>query len=287
MKQAYINFINEQNIEGSRKAPSYIRALDLLGPILKMRSDYYSEDSNIWNIQSVYVVTELYNYVLEQQKLLKQDKGIFVGEKPVSYWSGGFCSAALKSYKEFLILQGHEKRLWKIYRNPKNSPEKISTLLDKEKIAAIEELVPDKDIDFSTKTGKDVLRSVKARVNQSFFRKMILSSYNNQCCITGLDIPRLLIASHIKPWSIDKNSRLNPCNGLCLNALHDKAFDTGLITVDTNKKIVISKAVKEHYTIESVKTYFEAYDNKTISLPNRFLPDKQFLEYHRNKIFQG
>ena len=285
MKQAYINFINEQNIEGSNKASSYIRALDLLNIILNKPSTLHPLKIDFWSITSPAEITRLYKYALKLQKT--EGSEFLQPDLPPSYGRNGYYSAALKSYKEFLILQGHEERLWEIYRNPKISPEKVSKLLDKEKIDAIEELVPDKNIDFSTKAGKDVLRSVKARVNQSFFRKMILASYNNQCCITGLDIPRLLIASHIKPWSADKNNRLNPCNGLCLNALHDKAFDTGLITVDVNNKIVISKAVKEHYSIESVNRYFEAYDNKTISLPDRFLPDNQFLEYHRNNIFNG
>jgi len=60
------------------------------------------------------------------------------------------------------------------------------------------------------KEGKEVQRIVKVRTNQSFFREMILSTYNYKCCITGIDQPELLIASHIKPWSQDKENRLNP-----------------------------------------------------------------------------
>lgn len=137
------------------------------------------------------------------------------------------------------------------------------------------------------KEGKERAQLVKTRVNQAFFRKAVLASYNNSCCITGIDIPKLLIASHIKPWSVDTGNRINPCNGLCLNNLHDKAFDSGLITIDTDMKIVISKEVKEHYKQNSVKTYFDSYDNKQIILPKRFLPDDQFLEFHRTNIFQG
>ncbi|SUA24417.1 Uncharacterised protein [Neisseria gonorrhoeae] len=50
--------------------------------------------------------------------------------------------------------------------------------------------------------------------------------------------PELLVASHIKPWREDKDNRLNPRNGLCLNALHDKAFDRGLLGIDENFKII-------------------------------------------------
>ncbi len=58
-------------------------------------------------------------------------------------------------------------------------------------------------------------RMVKTRVNQSFFRATILASYNNTCCITGIQQPELLIASHIRPWGLDEKNRLNPQNGHC------------------------------------------------------------------------
>ena len=66
------------------------------------------------------------------------------------------------------------------------------------------------------------------RGNQSIFRRLILSIYGDSCCITGIAIPELLIASHIMPWASHPNQRLDPRNGLCLNALHDRAFDRGL-----------------------------------------------------------
>ena len=59
----------------------------------------------------------------------------------------------------------------------------------------------------------------------------VMSAYNGRCCITGLSLSGLLVASHIIPWSHDRDNRVNPRNGLLLSALHDKAFDTGLITI--------------------------------------------------------
>jgi HNH endonuclease len=79
--------------------------------------------------------------------------------------------------------------------------------------------------------GSTRLSLIKARVNQGFFRSAVLASYDQCCCITGLDVPSLLNASHIVPWRVDEDNRTNPSNGLCLNALHDRAFDSGLITV--------------------------------------------------------
>ncbi len=48
--------------------------------------------------------------------------------------------------------------------------------------------------------GTDVVMTVKQRRHQDFFRSAILASYHSVCCITGICTPRLLIASHIKPW---------------------------------------------------------------------------------------
>ncbi|WP_206732396.1 HNH endonuclease [Janthinobacterium sp. 17J80-10] len=81
--------------------------------------------------------------------------------------------------------------------------------------------------------GSEKLTQVKIRIGQNFFRRSVMSAYQNRCCITGLSHPRLLVASHILPWRQDANNRLNPRNGLCLSALHDRAFDQGLITITT------------------------------------------------------
>lgn len=146
------------------------------------------------------------------------------------------------------------------------------------------------NIDFPKKStqfpeGRDKLRATKTRINQSFFRSTILSSYNLQCCITGISIPELLIASHIKPWSVDIENRTNPHNGLCLNSLHDKAFDKGFITVNPNFTIQVSQKLYDNQS-EISRKYFTDYHNKKIIKPERFLPNKEFLDYHINNIFQ-
>lgn len=130
------------------------------------------------------------------------------------------------------------------------------------------------------KEGKEQLRLVKTRTNQSFFRQSVLSSYNSTCCLTGIDIPELLVASHIIPWSKDEKNRLNPQNGLCLNNLHDKAFDRGLISFDDNYQLILSNKIKTKKT-----KYFLDLEGKKMTLPKKFLPSIEFLEYHHNKVF--
>ena len=135
--------------------------------------------------------------------------------------------------------------------------------------------------------GKEREKVVKTRVNQNFFRNAILSSYDHKCCITSLTVPELLIASHIVPWSENKKERLNPSNGLCLNALHDKAFDKGLITVSTDYKVIVSGCIMDSYATDVMKNYFVKFHNKKIATPDKFYPGKEFLYYHNNNIFIG
>jgi putative restriction endonuclease len=136
------------------------------------------------------------------------------------------------------------------------------------------------------KEGKTKKQLVKVRVNQSFFRQMIMASYDYTCCITGIRQSELLVAGHISPWGIDKENRLNPRNGLALNALHDRAFECGLITITPGYKIKISLILKKKESL-SVQDYFLKYENRPIILPSRFLPDKKFLEYHNKERFQS
>lgn len=136
--------------------------------------------------------------------------------------------------------------------------------------------------------GKEKERLVKTRVNQALFRKIVLATYNNSCCITGLAQPELLIASHIVPWSMNETIRLNPTNGLCLNALHDKAFDSGLIAIRPDDySIVLSGKLKQKKMINSaLETNFICYENKQIILPDKFLPEPEFLDVHYRSVFR-
>jgi putative restriction endonuclease len=135
--------------------------------------------------------------------------------------------------------------------------------------------------------GKSRESIVKVRIKQEFFRKMILSAYDNTCCITGISISELLIASHIVPWSADTKNRLNPRNGLCLNALHDRAFDKGLISISGDLRIVVSPLIYQQESKQHDLEFITDYVNKEMRLPSRFLPDHNLLEYHRQNIFRG
>ncbi|MDI9312272.1 MAG: HNH endonuclease [Limnohabitans sp.] len=133
--------------------------------------------------------------------------------------------------------------------------------------------------------GREKERIVKTRVNQNDFRQRILASYNEKCSITGISITSLLVASHIIPWSKNIQERLNPKNGICLNNIHDKAFDKGLITITTDFKVKLSDVILQKRKESNIQKYFIEYENQPIILPDRFSPSIEFLEYHHQHIF--
>ncbi|MFN2475342.1 MAG: HNH endonuclease [Chthoniobacterales bacterium] len=128
---------------------------------------------------------------------------------------------------------------------------------------------------------------VRQRVNQYFFRATVLASYNTRCCITGLTIRELLVASHIVPWATDHANRVNPRNGLCLNSLHDRAFDRGLIAVSKNLRVSVSPTLKAGPLESAAKRFLLDYEDSELFPPDRFLPDPTFLEWHRSNVFQA
>lgn len=180
-----------------------------------------------------------------------------------------------------------DREIWKEFFNHWDVlPFESEKLLAKIKNTSVEKLnhIPESEL---PKEGKTRELVVKVRVNQSFFRNSVMASYNNTCCITGIQQAELLIAGHIKPWSVDEKNRLNPQNGIAINALHDKAFDSGLITISTDFKIKVSQILLKQKTSQTIENYFIRYHNQNIILPSRFLPDPEFLDYHNQVTFKG
>lgn len=160
-------------------------------------------------------------------------------------------------------------------------------ILAQKENTSIEKKFEDILFDIKDLKGQDIIRAVKTRVNQSVFRQMVLSNYNNKCAITGIDIPELLLASHIVPWSKNEEHRLNPENGICFSALYDKAFDKGLIGINTNHEIILSDTVKGKKEIEFFTKYFAPIENQKIIVAQKYLPRRDFLEYHLDTIFNN
>lgn len=121
---------------------------------------------------------------------------------------------------------------------------------------------------------------IQSRVGQGSFRKALFDKYHGRCIITGIDLPKLLIASHIKPWIVSSNrERLSVENGLLLSATYDRLFDSGLITFDKQGRVFLSSFISQENVIR-------------LNLSNGFQFDLgisgnmvEYLDYHNDVLF--
>jgi len=176
--------------------------------------------------------------------------------------------------------------IWREFFNHWDTlPYESEKLLAKYKHTTVEQLnhLPEEEIPIQGLTREQI---VKVRVNQSFFRLTVLTAYNNTCCITGIQQNEFLIAGHIRPWGIDERNRLNPRNGIAINALHDKAFENGFLTITPDYIIKISPILLKQKA-KNLSNLFNDFNGKPMILPSRFLPDIDFLKYHNNERFKA
>ncbi len=137
--------------------------------------------------------------------------------------------------------------------------------------------------------GSERTYEMKKRINQSFFRDTVLSSYEQKCCITGINNPTLLHACHIVEWSEDASIRTNPQNGLCLNVLFHKAYDENLIGISPDYEIIVSEKFfgeKINRIDIQFRNYIKEINGRKIMLPKRFYPDRDLLAMHYERFIR-
>ena len=264
--------------ENSGKANSYARAIRILDEVLAHQNEINLHGRSLYDVSDVATIDALIELVRkEQNKMRSGEANIFDHGQPnqSSYPLKSFCTAALKSLKQYAEYEQDVTEADCIVAAESN-PKTIST-----------KLITHFDI---TKDGEDRVSQTKTRKGQDYFRRMILANYGGRCALTGIDIPQLLLASHIIPWAdkSHKQDRLNPENGICLSALYDKAFDNGLITISPDDyRVVLSSALREYETQEYYDKHFGSIDGKKIAMPQEHRPNRDFLAYHRDKVFVG
>lgn len=178
-----------------------------------------------------------------------------------------------------------DKEVWKeFYGNWEALADHAIPVRDNELVAAAE---MELKIRLRPEGPTELLSLVKARRGQDFFRGMILAAHNSTCCITDISQPQLLRASHIVPWAADPSLRLDPHNGLCLNALHDAAFDCGYVTLSDDLRLLVSPKLKQSVPKLTYVEMFEQHEGKRVRAPERFAPTADILSYHRERVFKG
>jgi putative restriction endonuclease len=139
--------------------------------------------------------------------------------------------------------------------------------------------------ELSAPATTEAVRSVTVRIGQAFFRNAVLAAWGDRCALTDISEPGLLRASHIRPWSSHPESRLDPSNGLCLNALHDAAFDRGLITFSDRFELKLSKGLRETVPASVYAEMFAKKEGTPLRSPDRFGPSGEAMEFHRQRVF--
>ena len=276
-KQGFIDFNTRLSPENSGKAPSYAMAINILDKVLQYQSVIDLHGQSLYDVRDTETIEAVLQLVGDEVKRMRRNEpNIFDYGKPNqrSYPLKNFCSSALRSLKQYAQYEQEVIVADSIVAQERN-PRTIST-----------KLIAHFDI---TKEGEDKISLTRQRKGQDYFRRMILANYGGRCALTGIDIPQLLLASHIIPWAdkSHKNDRLNPCNGICLSALYDKAFDQGLITISPDDySVVLSSVLRENKTKEYFDKHFGIIIGRKLMMPTEYLPNRDFLAYHRDKVFQ-
>ena len=277
-RQGFIDFNTHLSPENSGKADSYARAIKILDEVLPYQDVIDLQGRSLYDVHDVAVIEAVLHFVnSEVRKMRNNEQNIFDHGKPnqKSYPLKSFCSAALKSLMKYAEYEQEVEAADRIVAQETN-PRTISR-----------KLIAHFDL---TKEGEDIESERKRRKGQEYFRRMILANYGSRCALTGIDIPQLLLGSHIIPWSdkSHKRERLNPCNGICLSALYDKAFDKGLITFSPDDfSVQLSSALRENESKEYFERHFGIIIGKKMTLPAEYQPNLDFLAYHRDKVFVG
>lgn len=273
-----MNFIEYLNTEFNTKngtINSYIKAIEIIDSLFQRIDPFKLRGQSILNIKDAIFIEELIEYICDEENKFKRgENSIFNFGSPnqSSYPRKGFCRAAIKKYGEYLV-KCYTQEVNEIMLQDEYSGIELSTKLIRK-------------FNLKAHIGEtEIVATVKLRLGQNFFRNMLLTLYNNRCCITGIEIPSVLRASHIIPWFKDSFNRLNPENGLCFSATYDAAFDKYLISLDEDYRIILSKKnLKDLYSSEAFKKFFLEIEGQKINLPKIYKPSQDFLSIHREKL---
>jgi putative restriction endonuclease len=125
-------------------------------------------------------------------------------------------------------------------------------------------------------------RLVVQRVGQDLFRQGLLDFWEGRCAITGLAVPELLRASHIKPWAdcASDAERLDIHNGLLLAPHLDAAFDRGFIALADDGKVIVSD------TLGHTERSILGLDRALIASRHLNHQHRAFLAWHRDRVFR-
>jgi len=273
----FLKYLEGDGQNRTGKATSYVRALELLSEMIASHPNGFEDCVDLWSVSSVERLQKLYQKVREETRRFSESAWRLPGHPP-SYLKDGYCSAALRAYQNFLLEYEHAESLLQLFKDHQGPEGELSAKLNKE-IPVSDSLIEQ----ISEMEGLDRVVEARARINQKIFRKILLHIYQNACCVTELDVPAVLRASHIIPWGESRESRMDPRNGLCLSATYDAAFDRRLISFDDDYRLIVSRDITDFYSSETAKRHFHDLSGTQIKLPQKYRPSQEYLAEHRKR----
>ena len=275
----FTNFINETNTPGSNKAGSYVRALKYLNVMLRECSPDWKDLGDIFEVDSIATLKKLHRLALDEG--VKGEASIFAqADVPPSYLKNRFCAGALRAVIGYRLAREQDTEMGN----------RLASTTDPLVVAKTIEQAPlpepkfflEGNVNPQSKEGKAALsRNLEVR-NRRFFTRLVLSNFDNACCLTGLDVPATLRACLIV--SEDKKKAFSPDNALCLSATYAAAFKEHLISFDEDNRMILSPALREHATSEIFHHTFKTYEGAHMRTALRFQPSARLLAMHREKL---
>lgn len=241
----------------------------------------------VWSDEELIVACYIYNSGLSySEKIRKALSHLSRNEASIKFRFGNFDNFRLGT-GGFENGGTHAKKIWDDYsKDPKNMAKIAEEIIRKGIVGGqsnsdSESLVIMGAMDIEDGAYREQV--TKYRVNQDKLREATLLYSHNTCCITGIKDPSMLVASHIKPWSVCSPKEMTDVhNALCLNTFHDKLFDRYRMTVNDSMEIIYDPKLEESIPDKLYRSMIEDYTEIKVNEENR--PDPKYLEYHNNRF---
>lgn len=268
---SFEDYLRSKYTSRSGVISSYLNAIQIIDELFHDNDVLGLNGQPISEIRNPLFTNRIIDFIIDEENKYKHNTPSFFdavrpGQK--SYPRGGFCRAAIKQLGEYVNKKCLSEVI-QLTRSCNNGAELSSKLSERFQI---------------NDHGTEIEVRAKHRLGQDIFRKILMEIYQSKCCVSCLEIPEVLRASHIVSWAERVDSRLNPANGLCLSATYDAAFDRHLITFDEDYRLVLSKTLKDNYSSSAFENLFLKFEGQKMTLPSIYIPSQEFLKEHREKL---
>lgn len=243
--------------------------------------------SNAWSDEELIVACYIYNSDWSySEKIRKALMHLGRNESSIKFRFGNFDNYR-KGSGGFGNGGPHARKIWDEYsENPIKMAQLAEQIIEKGVVGC----QSNTDSELAVMTGSADIEEgsyreyvTKYRVNQDKLRSATLLYSNNACCVTGINDSSILIASHIKPWSVCTPAEMTDVhNALCLNIFHDKLFDKYRMTVNESLEIIYDPKLEDSIPDKLYRSMIEEYTEVKVNDNNR--PDPKYLEYHNNRF---